>query len=133
MSYGEISFRIGDGSVKEITALSPVYKFSNGLGVGDPEQKIKEAFGDDYRARESEYKDFLSYDDKGLVFEIDKGDRTVMEINVSPIESSKSYKDTDIVSKIIVPGIRVGDYTFNMTKDDVLERLGKTRGDFLWR
>jgi beta-lactamase regulating signal transducer with metallopeptidase domain len=126
MSFGDISFRIHNDSVKEITVLSPNYKFANGLGVGDSEQKIKQAFGDDFQLKESVWKDFLAYEDKGIVFEINKQDRRVMEINVSPMEASKSYKTTaDIVSKIIVPGIRVGDYTFNMTKDDVLESLGK--------
>jgi len=125
LAFDEISFRIGDGSVKEITALSPVYKFANGLGVGDSEQKIKEVFGNDFHIREFERKDFLAYEEKGLMFEIHKQDRTVMEINVSPIEGSKFHKNADIVSRIIVPGIRVGDYTFNMSKDDVLESLGK--------
>ena len=125
MHYGDVSFGMTGDSVTGITALSPSYKFANGLGVGDSEQKIKEVFGDDFHIREFERKDFLNYEDKGLMFEIDKRDRTVMEINVSPIESSKSYKNADIVSKIIVPGIRVGDYTFDMSKDDVLETLGK--------
>jgi len=96
MSFGEISFRIVDDSVKEITALSPSYKFSNGLGVGDSEQKIKEVFGNVFQLKETESKDFLTYEDKGLVFEIDKHDRTVMEINVSPIPGSESYKKADI-------------------------------------
>ncbi len=127
MHFGDISFLIVDDSVKEITALSPNYKFDNGLGVGDSEQKIKQAFGDGFQLKETQWKDFLSYEDKGLVFEIDKQDRTVMEIGVSPIEGSKSYKKADIVGKIIVPGLRVGDYTFNMTKNDILESLGKPK------
>ncbi|GAJ12175.1 unnamed protein product, partial [marine sediment metagenome] len=131
MPFDDVSFRILDDSVKEITVLSPSYKFANGLGVGDSERKIKQVFGDDFQLKETEWKDFLAYKDKGLVFEINKQDRTVMEINVSPIDSSKSYKKAaDIVSKIIVPGIRVGDYTFNMSKDDILESLGKPGGIF---
>ena len=125
MHYGDVSFGMTGDSVTGITALSPSYKFANGLGVGDSEQEVKQVFGNDFHIREFERKDFLSYKHKGLMFEIDKRDRTVMEINVSPIESSKSYKKADIVSKIIVPGIRVGDYTFDMSKDDVLESLGK--------
>ena len=127
MVFDDVSFRILDDSVKEITAISPYYKFANGLGVGDSEQKIKEVFGDDFHIEETWKKDFLTYEDKSLVFEINKNDRTVMEINVSPIESSRSYKKADIVSKIIVPGIRVGDYTFDMSKNDVLETLGKPK------
>ncbi|TET71874.1 MAG: M56 family metallopeptidase [Candidatus Aminicenantes bacterium] len=130
MHFGDVSFLIVDDSVKEITALSPSYKFANGLGVGDSEQKIKEVFGDDFQIEETKWKDFLTYKDKGLMFEINKRDRTVVEINVSPIESSKSYKNTDLVNKIIVPGMRVGDYTFDMSKDDVLETLGKPKRIF---
>ncbi|MBW7989412.1 MAG: PDZ domain-containing protein, partial [Planctomycetes bacterium] len=130
MSFDDVSFRIHDDSVKEITVLSPSYKFANGLGVGDSEQKIKQVFGDDFHIREFERKDFLNYEDKGLMFEIDKRDRTIMEINVSPIEISKSYKKADIVDKIIVPGLRVGNYTFDMSKNDVLETLGKPKRIF---
>ncbi|NQT02918.1 MAG: hypothetical protein HQ580_12895, partial [Planctomycetes bacterium] len=85
-----------DGSVKGITALSPSYKLPNGLRVGDSEQKIKKAFGDNFKIEESRRKDFLSYKDEGLMFEIHKQDRTVMEINVSPIPGSESYKKADI-------------------------------------
>ena len=96
MLFDDVSFRILDDSVKEITAVSPYYKFTNGLGVGDSEQKIKQTFGDDFHLKETEWKDFLTYEDKGLVFEIDKNDRTVMEIGVSPVESLKSHKKADI-------------------------------------
>jgi len=82
MSYDDISFRILDDSVKEITSLSPFYKFTNGLGVGDSEREIKQAFGDDFRLRPGQWKDFLIYEDEGLMFEIHKSKRTVMEINV---------------------------------------------------
>jgi hypothetical protein len=76
--------------------LSPSYKFVNGLGVGDSEQKIKEVFGNDFHIKEFERKDFLNFEDEGLMFEIDKRDRTVMEINVLPIPGSKSYKKANI-------------------------------------
>jgi len=130
MHFGDVSFLIVDDSVKEIGVHSRLYTFTNGLGVADSEQKIKQVFGDDFHIKETKWKDFLAYEDKGLVFEINKRDRTVMEIGVSPIESSKSYKTADIVKKIIIPGIRVGDYTFNMSKDDVLETLGKPKRIF---
>ena len=130
MHYGDVSFGMTGDSVTGITALSPSYKFANGLGVGDSEQKIKELFGTDFQIREFERKDFLSYEDEGLMFEIHKEDRTIMEINVSPIDSPESHKGTGIVSRIIVPGIRVGDYTFNMSKDDILESLGKPNSIF---
>ena len=86
MHFGDVSFRILDDSVKEIAPISPFYKFANGLGVGSTEQEIKQAFGNDFHLKKTENKDFLAYDDKGLVFEIDKHDRTVMEISVLPIE-----------------------------------------------
>ncbi|MDH4241557.1 MAG: M56 family metallopeptidase, partial [Phycisphaerae bacterium] len=48
MHFGDVSFHIVDDSVKGITALSPSYKFANGVRVGDSEQKIKEVFGSDF-------------------------------------------------------------------------------------
>jgi len=127
MHFGDVSFHIVNDSVKGITALSPDYKFANGVRVGDSEQKIKEAFGSDFHIKESKWKDFLYYRDKGLMFEINKKDRTVMEINVSPILGSESYKKVPGADNIIIPGLRVGEYTFNMTKEDVLESRGKPK------
>jgi hypothetical protein len=82
MVYDNISFGIIDGSVEGVSALSPLYRFANGLGVGDSEQKIKRAFGDNYHFKETEGKDFLTYRDQGIQFEIHKYNRTVMEISV---------------------------------------------------
>jgi beta-lactamase regulating signal transducer with metallopeptidase domain len=130
MHFGDVSFHIVDDSVKGITALSPNYKFANGVRVGDSEQKIKEVFGSDFHIKETKWKDFLAYRDKGLMFEINKQDRTVMEINVSPIKSSKPYKKALGADNIIIPGLRVGEYTFNMSKEDVLESLGKPKAIF---
>jgi len=96
MPYEDISFLIVNDSVKGITALSPSYKFPNGLGVGDSEQKTKQAFGRDFQLDETERKVYLTFKDKGLMFEINKQDRTVMEINVSPLPGSESYKKADI-------------------------------------
>ena len=96
MHYGDVSFGMAGDSIKGITALSPSYKFPNGLGVGDSERKIKQAFGDDFKIKETKWKDFLSYKDKGLMFEINKQDRTIMEINVSPVPGSGFYKKADI-------------------------------------
>ena len=62
------------------------------MGVGDSEQKIKQAFGDDFYVKESEWKDFLIYEDQYLQFEISKEDRTVMEFSVYPLESLRSHK-----------------------------------------
>jgi hypothetical protein len=106
MSFRDISFGIVDDSVEGFGVHSPLYKFANGLGVGDSEQKIKQAFGDDFQLKETEWKDFLIYKNEGLQFEIHKKNRTVMEISVSkknsrglgnslvkPIKSVKEYDD----------------------------------------
>jgi len=82
MIFGDLSFLIVDDSVKEIGVHRPSYKFANGLGVGDSEQDIIQAFGDDFRLKESEWKDFLTYEDKGIQFEIHKENRTVIELSV---------------------------------------------------
>jgi hypothetical protein len=107
-----VAIHIIDNSVKSITVLKPQYKFANGLGVGDSEQEIKQAFGPNFQLKATQGKDFLTYDDKGLMFEIHKKNRTVMEINVvqkrsiacktaavcrgflvKPIESVNKYDD----------------------------------------
>jgi len=62
-----------------------LYKFTNGLGVGDSEQKIKQAFGNDFHLKEGKKNDFLLYRDKGIGFEIHKKNRTVIEISVFQI------------------------------------------------
>jgi len=104
--FDGICFNIVDDSVNEITVLSTLYKFADGLGVGDSEQKIKQAFGDNFQFKETEGKDFLTYEDEGLQFEIHKKNRTVMEISVTqkisrgrgdslvkPITSVKEFDD----------------------------------------
>jgi hypothetical protein len=83
MIFDDISFEIDNDSVKGIGVHSPLYKFTNGLGVGDSEQKIKQAFGNNFRFKESQVKDYIIYEDKSLHFEIRKKDRTVMEIGIS--------------------------------------------------
>jgi len=113
MSFDNVSFRILDDSVKEITAISPFYRFANGLGVGDSEQKIKQAFGDDFHLKKTWKKDFLTYEGEGLVFEINKNDRTVMEINVLPVESSK-YEP-----KAVTPDDFSRDFAQKVTQFDI--------------
>jgi len=106
MLFDDISFGIVDDSVEGIAVLSPLYKFANGLGVGDSEQKIKQAFGTSFLLKETEWKDFLIYKNEGLQFEIHKKSRTVMEISITkkisheprasfvkPIKSVKPYDD----------------------------------------
>ncbi len=53
MVFGHIiSFHIVDDGVTGITAHGPPYKFANGLGVGDSEDKVKKAFGNDFQRQE---------------------------------------------------------------------------------
>ena len=94
MSFGDISFGIDDDSVNSIAVYIPLYKFTNGLGVGDSEEKIKQAFGDDFHLREAVGKDFLTYEDKELTFEIHKKNRTVMEISIYRTMSDHGDSDT---------------------------------------
>ena len=82
MAFGDLSFLIDYRSVEEVWVRSPLYKLTNGLGVGDSEEKIKQAFGDDFQLQESKWKDFLNYEDKGIQFEIHKKNRRVMQIGV---------------------------------------------------
>jgi beta-lactamase regulating signal transducer with metallopeptidase domain len=86
LRYADLSFCVNEGTVVEITLLSPNYVFSNGLRVGDPEDKAKQAFGPDFLLRESEDRDFLAYDFAGIMFEINKQNRahSIMEINIAP-------------------------------------------------
>ena len=54
----------------------------SGVRVGDSVDKVKQVYGNDFWLREFETKDILTYEDKGLSFEINKNKGTVMEINV---------------------------------------------------
>ena len=89
MIFSDVSFLIFDGSVQEITVHRPTYKFANGLGVGDSEQKIKQTFGDDFHLKETEWKDFLIYEDQCLQFEIHKKNRTVMNLSTIAVKASR--------------------------------------------
>ena len=99
MRFSGVWVEIVNDKVNGFTVLSPNYKFVNGLGVGDSEQKIKQFFGNESRIQEFDRKDMLYYRDKGLMFEIDKRDRTVMEINVSPIEGSSHIPPTSYINE----------------------------------
>jgi hypothetical protein len=82
--YDSVSYMLLDDSIIEITALSPFYKSSDGLRVGDSEQRVIKVMGENYRIVESQIKDFLIYEKQGITFEILKTDRTVLEIGFSP-------------------------------------------------
>jgi len=85
MVFDNVSFPFCDDLVVKIGVHSSLYKFTNGLGVGDSEQKIKQAFGNDFHLKEGKKNDFLLYRDKGIGFEIHKKNRTVIEISVFQI------------------------------------------------
>lgn len=81
--YEGLSFAMGDNVVCGVTLLSPNYVFGNGIHVGDTEAAIKKAFGPGSTLQEAESKDFLNYESLGVDFEINKQNRTVLEINIA--------------------------------------------------
>jgi len=111
MRFSGVLVEIVNDKVNGFTVQSPFYKFANGLGVGDSVQKIRQLFGKETFLQEFDRKDFLYYRDKGLMFEIDKLDRTVAEINVSPIEGSSHIPPTSYINE---QGLLIDklDYTF---------------------
>ncbi|MHC4329276.1 MAG: S8 family serine peptidase [Planctomycetota bacterium] len=82
LSFRDVSFRFENDSIRFINVHSPLYKLGNGLGVGDSEQKIKQAFGEDFELEEAQGKEFRLYQAKGIGFEIHEKNRTVAEILV---------------------------------------------------
>lgn len=80
--YEDLSFAIDRGKVGGITLLDPRHVFGNGMRVGNTEQEIIAALGEDYTIREFEIKDFLQYDRLGLMVEIYKPERIAREINI---------------------------------------------------
>jgi hypothetical protein len=88
LSYDDISFLVIEGSVREITALSPFYKLIcnnvDSLRVGDSEQKVIKILGKIDRIDEFQSINVLAYEDLGLTFEISETDRIVEEINFGP-------------------------------------------------
>jgi subtilisin family serine protease len=71
-----------------MSVRGPLYKLSNGLGVGDSEQNIKQAFGADCTPREEMGKNYLCYDAQGLAFAIHEKNRAATEIVVYHPEGS---------------------------------------------
>lgn len=90
MGFDDIAFLIRDGSVRGIGVDSPLYKFTNGLGVGSSEQRVVETFGKDFRLKEGGNKDFLIYEDEGLEFEISRTRRTVLEMSIQANQQEQS-------------------------------------------
>jgi hypothetical protein len=104
MSFGDVSFEISDDTVTGIGVHSPLYRFANGLGVGDLEERIKQAFGEDFDLNDTgEIKDYLTYRDEGLQFEIHKQDRTVIELNICQAMGDQQpgrSSSTDLSSRV---------------------------------
>jgi len=113
MYFDDIMFYIVDDSVSRIFVWSsPLYKLADGLGVGDSEEKVKQAFGNDFHLREfekAEY-DVLTYEDEGLTFDIRKKDRTVIQIAVTK-KISRGHGDS-LVKPIMLSEQSPGPITF---------------------
>jgi subtilisin family serine protease len=88
--FGDVSFWIEDDSVEAIRVRGPGYKFSNGLGVGDSEQKIRQAFGMASKREDAMRRPYLCYDDKGLGFVMHDTNRAAAEIVVYYPEGSRT-------------------------------------------
>ena len=57
--------------------------------------------------------------------------KTEIELEILSVRPLEKQTRHDNKSKIIIPGVRVGDYKLGMSKDDVLKILGKTKADSL--
>ncbi|MHC4726389.1 MAG: hypothetical protein ACYS17_04105 [Planctomycetota bacterium] len=99
MRFGGVLVEIVNDKVNGFTVQNHNYKFANGLGVGDSVQKIRQLFGKETFLQEFDRKNMLYYEDKALIFEIDNRDKTIMEINVSPIESSSYIPPTSYINE----------------------------------
>ena len=83
MAFDDLSFLVVDGSVEVISVRSPLYYiYASGLGVGDSEEKIREAYGYRFEREEHDAKDLNNYRDWGMQFGIHKKNRKVIEIDV---------------------------------------------------
>jgi beta-lactamase regulating signal transducer with metallopeptidase domain len=131
LGFGELSFFVNAGRVEEITVLCPRWKLASGLTVGATEEEVKEVLGRDFHFREFPEKDFLVYVKGGLSFEIDKKKRTVMEINVQskPLRQ-RTQALLDDRGGVIVPGERVGQFTFGAAKAELIDKLGEPERAF---
>jgi len=94
LCFGDMSFRLQDDSVRTIFVRSSLYKLSNGSGVGDSEQNIKQAFGKDYRVERATGRHYLGYDAQGLGFVIDEKNETATEIVVYPKREDRKVLKT---------------------------------------
>jgi hypothetical protein len=82
LCFGDVSFWMEDDSVAAIGVGSPLYRLSNGVGVGNSEQNIRQAFGEDFKPREEMGRKYFCCDAKGFAFATDEKNRAVTEIVV---------------------------------------------------
>ncbi len=75
-----VSFLFGGGELVEMTAISPRFKFPNGLGVGSTEADVIAAFGAGFARVEGESQDTLVYAEYGVSFRVGRPKRIVWEI-----------------------------------------------------
>jgi hypothetical protein len=95
MEFEGISFGLGAFQEHEqhrvygISVDSGSYTMSDGLKVGDAEERVIQTFGKEFSLVDYGYKDFLTYGDRGLIFEVDKKSRTVTKITIRQRSSSE--------------------------------------------
>jgi len=125
LSFGDISFWIDDDSTEAISVRSPLYKLSNGLGVGDSEQKIKRVFGEDFQLEETLGKEFRCYHAKGIGFEIHKKNQIVAEIVVYQTEGDRGDPDvTDSAKAALVrKAVAEGHIAYKLTTPDEFKTI----------
>jgi hypothetical protein len=86
ISADGLIINIVDDKVKRIDVHSDVYKFANGLGIGNSDEEFKKTFGLDFKFEEDQGKLYLTYKELGLQFIIHKQKRTVMELSVTEVK-----------------------------------------------
>jgi hypothetical protein len=79
-----VSFLFGGGALLEVTAISPRFKFPNGIGVGSAEAQVIAAFGKGFKLIEDASQDALVYAEIGVSFRVSRQKRIVWEIALVP-------------------------------------------------
>ena len=89
-------FRQGEQHrVYGISVHSPSYIVSDGLKVGDTEERVIRTLGKGFHLEEYTYRDFITYQDRGLTFEVHKKNRTVTEITIRQRSPSGSIQTVE--------------------------------------
>lgn len=93
LAFSGFLFLITNESVQAIFVGNPRYRLSSGLGVGDSEQKVKQAYGQSFTSAEAFGRELLCYDAEGLGFHIHKKNRIIAEIAVYRSEEDEDGND----------------------------------------